>query len=288
MTRQRGKHQYKHTLIAVFLIVFSVALTLLMLVYFVALTARQKSDQREMMLADTSSRFDIMNTELLTVFNSFSHVQKSAALQALAESHTPQEMYFNAIGAQQQIAENTLAASRLNYYSIAAVYLEHGQDLVVTPTESVSLATFAGRIGTTQEELQGIYDTLSRQPYGHNLLFSGEQDADGRINYITLHHYNNGSLLFVLSIDRENFEEAFASLKCSDWMICTSEIVLAAKNEDPARYAPMIEVIGKQAPETSGTLAPMDFSLNGENVMGASFSEIKSAGCFLLPIPLRS
>ena len=100
MAKRTGRHLYKHTLNAVFLGIFSVALTLLMLVYFVALTARTKSERREMILADTAARFEIINTELLTAFHSFSNVQKNSAMQALAQSGSPQEMYYNAIEVQ--------------------------------------------------------------------------------------------------------------------------------------------------------------------------------------------
>lgn len=274
LVKRTGRHQYKHTLNVVFMGIFSVALTLLMLVYFVALTARTKSEQREMILADTSSRFEIMNTELLTAFHSYSNVQKNEAMQALAQSSDPQEMYYNAIEVQQKLAESTLAANRLNYYSVAAVYLGQGRDLVLTPTESLSLSTFAGRIGTTEESLRQIYDELQDQPYDRSLLLDGGWENGGRINYLTLHHYDGGDLLFVLSIDRENFEEAFASLQCSDWMVCTNGKVLAAKNDDPARYETMMTFVEDQDPELSGALMLMDFSFNGKNVMGAAFSEI--------------
>lgn len=274
MAKRAGRHPYKQTLNAAFLGIFSVALTLLMLVYFVALTARNKSERREMILADSASRFEIMNTELLTAFHSYSNVQKSTAMQALAGSTTPREMYYNAIAAQQKLAESTLAANRLNYYSIASVYLEQGNDLVVTPTESLSLATFAGRIGTTPEVLRQYYDDLGNQPYDRSVLFDSGRKRGGCINYLTLHHYDGGDLLFVLSIDRESFEEAFTPMQCSDWMVCTQDTLLAAKNDDAARYETMMASIKDQDPELSGALNLMDFSLNGQNVMGAAFSEI--------------
>ena len=274
MAKRTGRHLYKHTLNAVFLGIFSVALTLLMLVYFVALTARTKSERREMILADTAARFEIINTELLTAFHSFSNVQKNSAMQALAQSGSPQEMYYNAIEVQQQLAESTLAANRLNYYSIAAVYLEQGRDLVLTPTESLSLETFSERIGAEREDLQQIYDELEEQQYDRSVLFDTGVNNGGKINYLTLHHYGSNDLLFVLSIDRENFTEAFAPLQCSDWMVCTQDKVLAAKNDDLSRYAPMIDHVRAQDTDLSGSLTLLDFSLNGENVMGASFSEI--------------
>lgn len=274
MAKPAAKHPYKSMLSASFLGVFSLSLTLLMLVYFIALTTRTRSEQRELVLSDTSSRFEIINTELLTAFHSFSNVQRSSPLQALAESSTMKATYYNVINAQQQLAESTLAASRLNYYSIAAVYLEHGRDLVVTPTETLNLATFAEQIGTTAEELQATYDQLKERSYGYNQLYSGGQDTSGKINYLTLQNYSSGSLLFVLTIDQENFAEIFDSLKCSDWMICSQDTLLASKTEDPEHYAAMMDRIAEQSPTLSGSLAQLNFSLNGENVVGAAFSEI--------------
>lgn len=274
MEKQPTKHPYKYTLSAVFLGIFSIALTLLMLLYFVVLTTRTRSEHRELVLSDTSSRFEILNTELLTAFHAFSNVQRSSALQILAESASMRDVYYNAIAAQQQLAESTLAASRLNYYSIAAVYLEHGRDLVVTPTETLSLDFFAQQIGTTADALRASYDQLKERSYGYNQLYSCGQDTAGKINYLTLQNYSDGSLLFVLTIDQENFSEILDALKCSDWMIFSQDTLLAAKGSDPEHYSAMMKRIHTHEPVLSNSLVSLDFSLDGQNVLGAAFSEI--------------
>lgn len=271
---QTKQHPYKYTLGAVFIGVFSVALLLFTVVYFMALTVRQKSSQKEMILAYTASKFDTVNTDLLTIFNAFSHLQKSQELQRFGESKTRQEMYLNAIAAQKEIASGTLASHRLDYYSIAAIYMRGDDTLVLLPTSSTSLDLFAQRIGTTGDEIRRSYAELCALPYGHNLLLSGDPNASGMINYLTLQTYNDGRLLFVLSIDRRNFKETFGELPCSDWVICADDTVLVGQNDDPTSYAVITRQIHDHGTELTPTLSALGFQIGRDNVMGAQFSEI--------------
>ncbi len=268
------KQPYRHTLSAVFVGVFSVALALLTLLYFIAWAIKEQSSHKEVILARTSSQFDTVNTELLTVFTTFSHLQKSPRLQTLGESRNRQEMYYNAIGAQSQIAESMLVSGRLNYYTIAAVYMSEDADIVVTSTNSASLEDFAKEIGTEAEEIRSIYAELKGQPYGHNLLQTGNPDASGMINYLTLQQYNNGDLLFVLSIDRRNFKESFGELPCSDWIVCAEDTVLVGESDNKEHYESMVAQIRQKQLDLSTTLAPLDFKIEGQNMIGARFSEI--------------
>ena len=268
------KHPYKYTLSMAFIGVFSVALLLFSLMYFFALTIKETGNQKDIILEYTSSRFDTVNTELLTVFTMFSHLQNTPELQKFGESKNQQDMYFNAIAAQKQIAESMLISGRLNYYTISAVYISEENDLVVMPTHSESLERFAQMIGTEEKEIRRIYDKLKKQAYGHDLLQVGDPATCGMINYLTLQNYTNGDLLFVLSIDQRNFKETFGDLPCSDWMICSQDTVLVGKNDDLQVYQQMKEQIEEHDFTLPSTLAPLGFKVDGQNIIGAQFSEI--------------
>lgn len=266
--------RYKIKLITVFLIIFSVSLAILMSVFFFSLSAKQKSRQRELILYDAASRFDIINAELLTVFRSFSYIQKDDALQKFAAAQTFEETCFNAIQVQKQIKANTLASSRLSYFSIAAAVIRKDFTLVVTPTESLSLQTFASRIGTSEAQLQNLYRQLAKEPFGHNLLLSDNTFSAGKINYLSLQNFSSGRVLFILSIDRQNFKKAFDLMKCDDWMISSGDTLLAGKEDQPAHYYALMERLKEEDPPLSETLAPLHFTADGKNTLGAEFSDI--------------
>lgn len=272
MKKPESKPRYKNTLISVFLGIFSVVLSLVMLLYFVAFTARQRSDQREMILADASARFDIANAELLMAFSSLSHLQRTSTLRNFAESPTDSEMYLAAIDAQSLLAGSTLDARRLEYYNITAICLQPNRELAVTPTESMALNTFAARIGIPEEQLRDIYHKLSQESLDHYLLYNSDNLSRGNIHYLTLQSYPGGDLMCVLTIDRENFAELFGSLNSCNWMISIPGEILAASCNDLKAYEPIMEFLDTQKPDLSETLSPLNQSFSNKNLLGAQFS----------------
>ena len=272
MKRPESKPRYKHTLISVFLGIFSVVLILVMLLYFVAFTARQRSSQREMILADTSARFDIANAEILMAFSSLSHLQRTSSLRKFAESSSDSEMCLNAIDAQSQLAGSTLDARRLDYYSIAAICLQPTRELAVTPTESMSIETLSNHLGITEEHLRSLYQKLSQEKMNHYLLLDSENLSSGNIHYFTLQSYPCGDLMCVLTIDRENFAELFGSLKDCSWILCTPDTILSSSFNDPKDTKPLIQFLRSNDPSLSETLSPIDQAFTQKNVLGARFS----------------
>lgn len=246
-----------------------------MIMYFVLMTAHIQNRQREQLSSDAALKFETLNTELLTAFNAYASTQHSGALQTLAESSNMQEVYFNAIDAQNYLAEITLIGSSLDYYKIAAVSLDHDRNLVITPTETLSLTSYADQIGVSENDLLAQYKDLQERSYGYGQLFSKDKSGDiDTINYLSVKNYGTHALLFVLSIDNKNFTKVFDTLACPDWVILYQNLILASKNSDPDSYASIVNSIDQNAPALTSSPAPLNFKVNHNKILGASFSDI--------------
>lgn len=277
---------YKHRLSVILLFVFLFAVTISAFSYFLSVTARQKQTQEQLTLQKLSNYFDNVNQSVRSTFQSLSYLTQKDSLKAFAYAKNSPERSLAAIDVQKDIQSAMLSANYLPYCQIAVSYVEAPDQMaIVTQDSSYSFSQYAKSIGMETDEFFALYKELEAKPFGNAIAHSVKPDKKEYIHYaITLPNIDR-ALMIVLSIDKENFENAFSFPGFQDWFIFSGDKILftkydsshsiTSKDGTDMGYPYLLNLLnGLDHDSTSNGIVKTGFTYQNNTLVYASFSEV--------------
>lgn len=277
---------YKHRLSLILLFVFLFAVTISAFSYFLSVTTRQKQTQEQLTLQKLSNYFDTVNQSMLSTFQSLTYLTQKDSLKDFAYAKSTWERSLASIDVQKDIQSAMLSPSYLPYCQIAVSYVEAPDKMtIITQDSSYSLNQYAQSVGMDPDGFSSLYKELESKPFGNAVAHSIKPGKKEYIHYaITLPNIDK-ALMIVLSIDKENFENAFSFPGFQDWFIFTDDKILFTKYDrsntesagdgEDTGYPYLMSLLNEleHDPSSSGIIKT-GLTYQGNPLVYASFSEI--------------
>lgn len=270
-----NRKKYKTSLTIVLLFVFLFAVTISVFSYFLFITARQKQAEEKLMIQNASNHFENLDSALLSTFHSLSYLSQKESLTAFADAPSMEEKRYQAIALQKDIQSTMLMGSYLSYCQVAVMYMGEDEGLVVTQDSSYSREGYADAIGVGQDELFAMGIELDNQPFGHQIMHGRTKTGKEYVHYVIRPMHVDVPLFLILSIDKENFEDAFPFADYQDWMILSGDEILIARNELSEAYQQLaVDLQSQELSLPMEGITQTELEFLGNPVLCAPFSEI--------------